>query len=147
MLTLWKAVQHAYVLSNASAAPMLYIMFRDGLFWFVAVVGLRIWNAMIWVFLPQSMIYLGIYILWSLVSTFVSRFFLNILAVANAGVDGFSREYANERTKELAAARTIGGRDPRKPGLFVPMTALTGETEEPEVTGQGDQRGDLDGQV
>lgn len=59
ILTLWKAVQHAYVLSNAAAAPMLHIMFRDGLFWFTAVVGLRVWNALIWMFLPQSMVYLG----------------------------------------------------------------------------------------
>jgi len=107
-LTFWKAIQHAWVISNASAAPMLHIMFRDGLVWFTAVVGLRVWNALIWMFMPQSMIYLGIYILWALVSTFVSRFYLNILGVANAGVDGFSTEIASAREKEQAAARTFG---------------------------------------
>lgn len=108
---------------------MLHIMFRDGLFWFTAVVGLRVWNATIWVFLPQSMIYLGIYILWALVSTFVSRFFLNILAVANAGVDGFSEDYAGVRTKERAAARTIGGGSLGKPNLFAIMTDFTNTTD------------------
>lgn len=109
ILTLWKAVQHAYVLSNAAAAPMLHIMFRDGLFWFTAVVGLRVWNALIWMFLPQSMVYLGIYILWALVSTFVSRFYLNILNAASTGVDAFSTQIASRRKDEQAAARTIGG--------------------------------------
>ncbi|KAG8797468.1 hypothetical protein FRC17_007732, partial [Serendipita sp. 399] len=90
-LTLWKGLQHAYVISHASAAPMIHIMLRDGLIWFTSVVGLRLWNALIWVFLPQSLIYLGIYILWALVSTFVSRFFLNILNIASTeAVDGFS---------------------------------------------------------
>jgi hypothetical protein len=59
ILTVWKAMQYAYVLSNASAGPMLHTMFRDGLFWFLSVVGLQVWNACIWAFLPQSDIYLG----------------------------------------------------------------------------------------
>ncbi|CAG7847321.1 SubName: Full=Uncharacterized protein {ECO:0000313/EMBL:CCA72047.1} [Serendipita indica DSM 11827] len=128
-LTLWKAVQHAYVLSNASSAPMLYIMFRDGIAWFIAVCGLRIWNALIWVFLPQSMVYLGIYILWALVSTFVSRFFLNILDVVNSSlIDGFSVEYATVRQKEQNAAirhqRTFGG-NTRSVFAEVSMSAMS----------------------
>ncbi|KAG9057980.1 hypothetical protein FS842_002315 [Serendipita sp. 407] len=116
VLTFWKGLQHAYVISHASAAPMIHIMLRDGLIYFTSVVGLRLWNALIWVFLPQSLIYLGIYILWALVSTFVSRFFLNILNIASVGsVDGFSIEYATVREKERAAARqgtnTVSGVD------------------------------------
>lgn len=127
ILTFWKALQHAFVLSNASAAPMLYTMFRDGLFWFTAVCGLRIWNALIWVFLPQSMIYLGIYLLWALVSTFISRFFLNILSVATQNVDGFSEDFASARTKERAAALTFV-----RPSVFAAVSEFTETTQADE---------------
>ncbi|KAG9051719.1 hypothetical protein FS842_011185 [Serendipita sp. 407] len=58
-LTLWKCIQHAYLISNTSSAPMIYIILRDGLIWWTLVIGLRVWNALVWVFLPQSLIYLG----------------------------------------------------------------------------------------
>ncbi|KAG8827777.1 hypothetical protein FRC19_000281 [Serendipita sp. 401] len=105
-LTLWKCIQHAYVISHASSAPMIYIMLRDGLIWWTLVVGLRVWNALIWVFLPQSLIYLGIYVHWALVSASVSRFFLNILDVGTQGaIDGFSTAYVTVREQEVDAAR------------------------------------------
>ncbi|KAG8811702.1 hypothetical protein FRC19_003642 [Serendipita sp. 401] len=105
-LTLWKCIQHAYVISHASSAPMIYIMLRDGLIWWTLVVGLRVWNALIWVFLPQSLVYLGIYVHWALVSASVSRFFLNILDVGTQGtIDGFSTAYVTVREQEVDAAR------------------------------------------
>ncbi|KAG8854367.1 hypothetical protein FRC20_001051 [Serendipita sp. 405] len=114
VLTFWKCFQHAYAIAHASAAPMIHIMLRDGLIWWTVVIGLRVWNALIWVFLPQSLIYLGIYIHWALVSTTVSRFFLNILDVGTHGpIDGFSAAYVTVREQERDAARrglvTIGG--------------------------------------
>ncbi|KAG8842083.1 hypothetical protein FRB91_004442 [Serendipita sp. 411] len=105
-LTLWKCIQHAYLISNTSSAPMIYIMLRDGLIWWTLVIGLRVWNALVWVFLPQSLIYLGIYVHWALISTAVSRFFLNILDVRNPGmIDGFSTAYVTVREREVDAAR------------------------------------------
>ncbi|KAG8779811.1 hypothetical protein FRC16_003314 [Serendipita sp. 398] len=105
-LTLWKCIQHAYLISNTSSAPMIYIILRDGLIWWTLVIGLRVWNALVWVFLPQSLIYLGIYVHWALISTAVSRFFLNILDVRNPGmIDGFSTAYVTVREQEVDAAR------------------------------------------
>ncbi|KAG8803086.1 hypothetical protein FRC18_007389 [Serendipita sp. 400] len=81
-------------------------MLRDGLIWWTLVIGLRVWNALVWVFLPQSLIYLGIYVHWALISTAVSRFFLNILDVRNPGmIDGFSTAYVTVREQEVDAAR------------------------------------------
>ncbi|KAG8827779.1 hypothetical protein FRC19_000283 [Serendipita sp. 401] len=81
-------------------------MLRDGLIWWTLVIGLRVWNALVWVFLPQSLIYLGIYVHWALISTAVSRFFLNILDVRNPGmIDGFSTAYFTVREQEVDAAR------------------------------------------
>ncbi|KAG9056608.1 hypothetical protein FS842_010211 [Serendipita sp. 407] len=109
VLTFWKCFQHAYVISHASAAPILHILLRDGLIWWVSIVGLRVWNALIVVLSPISMIYLGVYIQWALVSTLVSRLFLNVIKAVNGGSeDAFSSDYADVREKERAAAR--GGR-------------------------------------
>ncbi|KAG9051718.1 hypothetical protein FS842_011184, partial [Serendipita sp. 407] len=106
VLTFWKCIQHAYIISHASAAPMIHIMLRDGLIWWTLVIGLRVWNALIWVFLPHSLIYLGIYVHWALVSASVSRFFLNILDVGTQGtIDGFSTAYVTVREQEVDAAR------------------------------------------
>ncbi|KAG8842837.1 hypothetical protein FRC20_004231 [Serendipita sp. 405] len=117
-LTFWKCVQHAYIISHASAAPMIHIMLRDGLIWWTLVIGLRVWNALIWVFLPHSLIYLGIYVHWALVSTAVSRFFLNILDVgSHETVDGFSAVYVTYRDKEREFARS--GLNPLGPGEFI----------------------------
>ncbi|KAG8771393.1 hypothetical protein FRC15_003431 [Serendipita sp. 397] len=118
VLTFWKCIQHAYIISHASAAPMIHIMLRDGLIWWTLVIGLRVWNALIWVLLPHSLIYLGIYVHWALVSTAVSRFFLNILDVgSHETVDGFSAVYVTYRDKEREFARS--GLNPLGPGEFI----------------------------
>ncbi|KAG8831914.1 hypothetical protein FRC17_002358 [Serendipita sp. 399] len=104
-LTFWKCCQHAYAISHASAAPMIHIMLRDGLIWWTLVIGLRVWNAVIWMVLPHSLIYLGIYVHWALISAAVSRFFLNILDVgSHEKVDGFSTAYVTVRERERDAA-------------------------------------------
>lgn len=78
VLTTWRILGHFRAIQTLSKEPIVQILTRDSVVHALAIVLLRIWNCIIWCFLPQSMLYLGIYLVWSLVSVSVSRFFLNL---------------------------------------------------------------------
>jgi hypothetical protein len=57
VLTLWKAFLHAKVLNDRTCAPVLHVMFRDGIMYFVMVVLARV--ILIWLVLARGSVYLG----------------------------------------------------------------------------------------
>lgn len=91
-LTIWKAFHHAYALWSSSSAPLLHSLLRDGIFFCVSIVCLRVCYAFIWFMLPKGSAYLALYILWAPMSIMSSRFYINIKSVAT--VDPFSPEYS-----------------------------------------------------
>ncbi|KIM33999.1 hypothetical protein M408DRAFT_325543 [Serendipita vermifera MAFF 305830] len=92
ILTFYKAFRHAYALWNAAHFPLLHSLLRDGIFFCLTMVALRLCNAFIWAMLPSGSAYLGLYLLWAPLSVMTTRFYLNIKDVATC--DPFSPEYS-----------------------------------------------------
>ena len=59
VLTFYKGFRHAYALWNAASFPLLHSLLRDGIFFCLIIVALRLCNAFIWVMLPSGSAYLG----------------------------------------------------------------------------------------
>lgn len=77
-LTAFKACKQV---QGESGTLILYTLFRDGLVFFFIIAALRIWNSVVWLVLPPSFMYLGVYADWALLSTLTSRFFLNLRSI------------------------------------------------------------------
>ncbi|KIM30230.1 hypothetical protein M408DRAFT_22258 [Serendipita vermifera MAFF 305830] len=67
---------------HAKTAPLLMIMYRDGVFYFCILVAIRVWNIYIFAARPTQEMYIGAYIMWSLITTLSSRIYLNIVREA-----------------------------------------------------------------
>ncbi|PVG03173.1 hypothetical protein CPB86DRAFT_695685 [Serendipita vermifera] len=92
ILTICKAFKHAYALWSSASSPLLHSLLRDGIFFCMIIVALRVCNVFIWTMLPSGSAYLGLYILWAPLSVMSTRFYLNVKDVAT--VDPFSPSYS-----------------------------------------------------
>jgi len=131
-LTIYKAIEHAQTMKFVKQAPFLYTLYRDGILYFLLIVGLRVWNVTIWLTLPLSMTFLGLYFLWASVTTLVNRFFLNLRAAGgsqsdwvSAGIDPASHPaqkdaYAHQRGQ----TRTIGSTPMYRPSAKDDMVTI-----------------------
>ena len=110
---------------------------RDGLLYFLLIVGLRAWNVTIWLTLPLPMTFrksshtlsftaraprsgrsltvfcypVGVYFLWASVTALVSRFFLNLRVAGRSNSDWVSAgidQRHPEGTYQRRPTRTIG---------------------------------------
>lgn len=68
-MTLYKALVYARILRNVADAPFFVTLTRDGIVYFIFIIGLRVWNTVIWFTLPVSLVYLGVYFIWSMVGS------------------------------------------------------------------------------
>jgi hypothetical protein len=57
VLTLRKAFLHAKLLTDHSSAPVLHVMFRDGIIYFIMIVLARV--ILIWLVIARGSLYLG----------------------------------------------------------------------------------------
>jgi len=73
----------AYVHRKAVAkSRLLWVLYRDAAIVFTTILSLRTMNLMIWLFGPLSLIFVGIYFIWSLVTVIIGRMLLNLRGVS-----------------------------------------------------------------
>ncbi|KAG8819663.1 hypothetical protein FRC19_009624 [Serendipita sp. 401] len=109
ILTLVKAKQDNIALRKGSRtnAPVLFVLFRDGGIYCIVIIALRIFNFVAWAFLDETMVYLGLGFLWSIVTTLINRFYLNLRRVAYATAAAL---LTNASIRDRPLAPGVGGR-------------------------------------
>ncbi|KAF8599788.1 hypothetical protein BDV93DRAFT_609081 [Ceratobasidium sp. AG-I] len=80
-MTLRKCLEHAK--SQQLQIPILQTLYRDGFLYFFIIVVTRILNLALWIVAPPSLIYLGLYFIWALVTLLISRLLLNLRNVSS----------------------------------------------------------------
>ncbi|CEL53936.1 hypothetical protein RSOLAG1IB_06718 [Rhizoctonia solani AG-1 IB] len=81
VMTLHKCLEHAK--TQQLQAPILRTLYRDGFLYFLVIVVMRILNLALWIVAPVSLIYLGLYFIWALITLLISRLLLNLRNVSN----------------------------------------------------------------
>lgn len=81
ILTVYKAYRHAKIIKDISSAPLLHVMFRDGITYFLMMALARV--ILIWLVVARNSLYLGLSLQWCVDVVLVSRFYLNLLEVAS----------------------------------------------------------------
>ncbi|KAG8688355.1 hypothetical protein FRC08_011481 [Ceratobasidium sp. 394] len=80
-MTLYKCLEHAK--AQQLHTPLLKTLYRDGFLYFLIIVVIRILNLALWIVAPPSLIYLGLYFIWSLITLLISRLLLNLRNVSS----------------------------------------------------------------
>ena len=80
-LTVRKALSHATLFKHRKTAPLLYVIFRDGIFYLFVIIIARI--SIILLVVKGGSIYLGLALQWCIDVVFICRFYLNLLDVAS----------------------------------------------------------------
>ncbi|QRW24708.1 hypothetical protein RhiXN_11620 [Rhizoctonia solani] len=80
-MTLHKCLEHAK--TQQLQVPLLRTLYRDGFLYFLVIVVMRILNLALWIVAPVSLIYLGLYFIWALITLLISRLLLNLRNVSN----------------------------------------------------------------
>ncbi|KAJ1301669.1 hypothetical protein OPQ81_008907 [Rhizoctonia solani] len=79
-MTLYKCLEHAK--TQQLQVPLLRTLYRDGFLYFLVIVVMRILNLALWIVAPVSLIYLGLYFIWALITLLISRLLLNLRNVS-----------------------------------------------------------------
>ncbi|KIO26694.1 hypothetical protein M407DRAFT_24007 [Tulasnella calospora MUT 4182] len=82
IMTAIKAFEHRT--SGMSQNPLLKTLYYDQFLYYIIIILVRISNLFIWLTLPQSLFFLGLYFIWSLITALVSRIMLHLRSVACA---------------------------------------------------------------
>ncbi|KAG8755179.1 hypothetical protein FRC14_004292 [Serendipita sp. 396] len=85
LLTLYRALQdmkNRFFGANIHA-PFLFILYRDGLYYFAAIFAVHLWNSLAYSLLPSTGIFMGVYFAWSVMTTMSSRVYLNLVLAAH----------------------------------------------------------------
>ncbi|CAE6427253.1 unnamed protein product, partial [Rhizoctonia solani] len=75
ILTLIKATEHSHKRINT---PVLYVLYRDGIVYFVVICCCSIFNMVVWLFAPPTLVALSKYFVLSFIPTMGSRLVLNL---------------------------------------------------------------------
>ncbi|KAG8804367.1 hypothetical protein FRC17_005981, partial [Serendipita sp. 399] len=66
-----------------SPSKILHTLYKDGFLYFVVILGLRVFNLIAWAAMPISLIFIGIFILWSFTTVLLTRMHLNLKAIGS----------------------------------------------------------------
>ncbi|KAG8789751.1 hypothetical protein FRC15_003820 [Serendipita sp. 397] len=88
-MTAFKVYQAAKI-SPTHLPPLLHVLFRDGLVYYVVIFCARTLCIIIFFALPFQFMLLGINFLWAIVATMITRFFLNLRIVSRLEEGDFS---------------------------------------------------------
>ncbi|CAE6528966.1 unnamed protein product [Rhizoctonia solani] len=79
-MTLHKCLEHAK--TQQLQVPLLRTLYRDGFLYFLVIVVMRILNLALWIVAPVSLLFLGLYFIWALITLLISRLLLNLRNVS-----------------------------------------------------------------
>ncbi|KIM30762.1 hypothetical protein M408DRAFT_327748 [Serendipita vermifera MAFF 305830] len=85
-MTGYRAWQDAKNITSLSSAPFLTILYRDGIIVFFVSFGCRIWNIWIYATQPLASAWMGVYLLWAIMTILSTRVYLNLVYLARKPV-------------------------------------------------------------
>ncbi|KIO19172.1 hypothetical protein M407DRAFT_31191 [Tulasnella calospora MUT 4182] len=138
-MTLMRAIQHRR--SNEVQTPILKSLYRDQFLYYTIIIFVRTFNLLIWNFLPPSLLFLGVFFIWALVTALVSRIMLNLRDVACSnmqtdqtffGETAYSTRivWARHNSTFDTSIRTITPEDERAVGPQKDAGAITSQSNE-----------------
>jgi len=83
-LTLIAALKHPMALRLQTR--LLFVLYRDGLGYFVLIILMKTMNLLIWTLAPFSLFALGTFFVWSSVTLLTTRMYLNLRLAVNSEV-------------------------------------------------------------
>lgn len=115
--------------SGAKTAPLLKIMYRDGVFYFCVMVAVRVWNIYIFASRPLQEMYIGLYIMWALITVLSCRIYLNIVREARRNNMPGIQQTATSWTPHVPTHPPSQGykKDPGRNAVFHGDTYQNGE--------------------
>lgn len=87
-LTIYHAWNEHRSQREITRVPLLRVLYRDGVLFSVIMMGVRIWNILIWALQPLTRTYLGIYLMWAIITVLSSRIYLNMVQLAQMDTRG-----------------------------------------------------------
>ncbi|KAG8811579.1 hypothetical protein FRC18_003393 [Serendipita sp. 400] len=135
-LTLVRAVRDARskIITTDKRTPFLFIIYRDGFYYFGAIFGVHVWNAYLCATQPMAGVFMGIHFAWGLMSVMTCRIYLNLVQAANRGTEtDFVSNIAISTHLGFKTHGTRGTKDRMavgqgRQGGSVPLTTLNGST-------------------
>ncbi|KIO26695.1 hypothetical protein M407DRAFT_243612 [Tulasnella calospora MUT 4182] len=79
-MTAVKAIQHRG--DDQIRTPILRTLYFDQFMYYFAIVFIRIWNLIITLVFPPSLLFLGLFFIWAMITALVSRIMLHLRSVA-----------------------------------------------------------------
>lgn len=107
--------------------PLLYILYRDQFAYYIVIMVCRVFNLVIWVTLPPSFLFLGLFFIWALITALVSRIMLHLRSVACASAH--SRETFFGET--AGSTRIAWARRTALESSFYAMSSADGQAADP----------------
>lgn len=142
VMTTIKAFEHHT--SENSHSPLIKTLYYDQFLYYVIIIVVRIFNLLIWLVLPKSLFFLGVYFIWSLITALVSRIMLHLRRVACAHPQLSGTTFLGETVKStrIVWARQNDAQDTST--HFIGPQDGSGpisSTEEATVCDEGEERG------
>lgn len=81
-LTVYHAFKKYRSQREITRLPLLRVLYRDGVLFSSIMVGIRLWNVIIWQWQPITRTYLGIYLMWAVSTVLSNRIYLNMVQLA-----------------------------------------------------------------
>ncbi|KIO26693.1 hypothetical protein M407DRAFT_24006 [Tulasnella calospora MUT 4182] len=82
VMTAIKALEHRT--SESSQNPLLQTLYYDQFLYYIIIIVFRIFNLLVLLALPHSLYFLGLFFIWALITTLLSRIMLHLRSVACA---------------------------------------------------------------
>ncbi|CAE6354544.1 unnamed protein product [Rhizoctonia solani] len=122
ILTLIKAIEHSRKKINT---PVLYVLYRDGIVYFIVICCCSIFNMMVWLLAPPTLVALSKYFVLSIVPAMGSRLVLNLRSSRSDDIMPTGRSTADENAYEMHPSKGLSQKSyGNKVGSFSPKVEV-----------------------
>ncbi|CAE6417605.1 unnamed protein product [Rhizoctonia solani] len=104
ILTLIKAIEHSRQKINT---PVLYVLYRDGIVYFLVICCCSIFNMMVWLLAPPTLAALSKYFVLAIIPTMGSRLILNLRSSRREDIMPTGRTTADETAYEMHPSKGL----------------------------------------
>ncbi|CAE6417608.1 unnamed protein product [Rhizoctonia solani] len=123
VLTIIKAVEHSKRNVNT---PVVRVLYRDGIIYFIVITLCSMFNMMVWLLAPPTLVALSKYFVLCVVPTMGARLVLNLrgsrredLMPTHSGKTTSDEQYAYEMNAKVSASRSHSNGTPDRSVLYV----------------------------
>ncbi|EUC62439.1 transmembrane protein, putative, partial [Rhizoctonia solani AG-3 Rhs1AP] len=102
--TLFHAIEHSRKKMNT---PVLYVLYRDGIVYFLVICCCSIFNMMVWLLAPPTLVALSKYFVLAIIPTMGSRLVLNLRSSRREDIMPTDRTTADETAYEMHPSKGL----------------------------------------